>query len=274
MNGRAMKRPPRGAHQHEFHRLEEIYYGTDDGHPETGPDYVFDEAGTESEFAALEDFRRRAGSRTADVHLVSVVGGFYGLNLVPLFRPRRITLFDINPHQITYALLIARVLGGSRDAPEFLDRLRDGDYEVRSEDERALRENLALKQRGCLPRSRGRSKRSLARSWRYALENFELTRRILSEVPIATRIDAMQSPGFADFVRDLDNAWIYCSNVLLFTHFELEIADPRNVVLCARYFDQLEILDLAAHAGRRVKVRCAIPMSVREVRRRRSAGGG
>jgi len=264
-----MQRAPRSAHQHEFHRLEEIYYGTDDGHPETGPDFVFDESGTEREFAALEEFWRSAGPRTADVHLVSVVGGFYGLNLVPLFRPRRITLFDVNPHQITYALLIARVLGESRDAKEFLDRLRHGDYAVQSEDEQALRENLALKQRGGLPRSRGRSKRSLSRSWRYALENFELTQRILREVPITTRIDAMQSPRFAELVRDLDNAWIYCSNVLLFTHFELEIADPRNVVLCASYFDQIEILDLAGHAGRRVKVRCAIPMSVREVRRRK-----
>ena len=263
------KRAPRRVHQHEFQRLEEIYYGTDDGHPKPGADFVFDEAGTEAEYTALEELHRRAGpQRTGDIHLISVVGGFFGLNLVPLFRPRQITFFDVNPFQITYALLVARVLTSSRDAGEFLDRLSRQDYDVRSDEERALRENLALKQQGCLPPGRGRSKRTLARSWRYALEHFALTKRILSEVPIATRVDAMQSPQFADYLRDQDNAWIYCSNVLLFTHFELAFDEPRNVVLCAKYFEQTEILDLAGYAGRPVKVRCAIPMAVREARRR------
>lgn len=254
---------PRSAHRRKFHRLDHIYYGTDDGHPYPGPDFVFDEAGTETEFAALEALHRGAGAeRTADIHLVSVIGGFYGLNLVPLFRPRRITLFDVNPHQVTYARLIARVLTGSRDARHFLDRLSHQDYDVASDDERVMRETIAKKQQGSLARSR--SKRTLARSWRYALEHFELTRRILEEVPLTTRVDAMQSRRFAAYVRGRDNVWIYCSNVLLFVQFELAVDDPRNVVLCAQYYDETEVLDLAGYAGRRVKVRCAIPMTVQE----------
>jgi hypothetical protein len=264
------QRAPRSVFRTEFAKLEQIYFGTDDGHPTTGEDFVFDEAGTEHEFAALESFYRSVDAeRQEDIHLVSVVGGFYGLNLVPLFRPRRITLFDVNPYQILYAQLVMRVLTVSASAEEFLDRLSRGDYEVLSEEESRLRETLALKQQGLLTPDRGRSKRTLARSWRYALEHFDLTKRLLTEVPIVTRIDAMQSPQFADFLRDQESAWVYCSNVLLFVYFELELTRPRNVVLCAQYHDETEILDLGAYGGRPVKVQCAVPMSAREIRPRR-----
>ena len=46
--------------------------------------------------------------------------------------------------------------------------------------------------------------------------------------------------------------------------FELAIDEPRNVVLCAQYYDEAEVLDLAGYAGRPVQVRCAIPMTARE----------
>jgi hypothetical protein len=264
------ERAPRRAFGNEFHTLEQIYLGTDDGHPHSGPDFLFDEAGTDHEFMRFEELYRNAGpERTGNIHLISVVGGFYGLNLVPLLRPREITFFDVNPYQITYALLIARVLTSSCSAAEFLDRLTHQDYDVRSDDERALRERIALKQKGLLVPSRCRSKRTLARSWRYALESFDLTKEILQEIPITTRVDAMQSPQFASYLQERDNAWVYCSNVLLFVYFELELTRARNVVFCAQYYDQTEILDLAGWGDRRVKVCCSIPMSAREVRPRR-----
>jgi hypothetical protein len=259
------ERAPRSEFSQDFTTMEQIFYGTDDGHPTTGPEYVFDEAGTEHEFTPFEELYSNAGAeRQGDIHLVSVVGGFYGLNLVPLFRPRRITLFDVNPHQIAYARLILRVLTASRSAEELLARLRDQDYEVQSAEERLLRENIALKQQGRLTPDRGRSKRTLARSWRYALDHFDLTREILGSVPIDTRVDAMQSPQFAGFLRHRDNAWVYCSNVFLFVYFELALSRPRNVVFCAKYHDRTEILDLAGHGGRPVTVGCTVPMSAWE----------
>ena len=41
--------------------------------------------------------------------MISVVGGLYGLNLIPLWRPKRITIFDIDPTAITYFRVIHRV---------------------------------------------------------------------------------------------------------------------------------------------------------------------
>ena len=42
-------------------------------------------------------------------------GGLYGLNLIPLWRPTRLTFFDINPTAVTYFRIIHRLFLTSRD---------------------------------------------------------------------------------------------------------------------------------------------------------------
>src|SRR5207237_1420223 len=67
--------------------------------------------------------------RHDDIHMISVVGGLYGLNMIPLWRPKRITIFDINPAALTYFRLIRDVWTTSRDVTQFLARLTAGDYD-------------------------------------------------------------------------------------------------------------------------------------------------
>ena len=43
-----------------------------------------------------------APERRENIHMISVVGGLYGLNFIPLWRPKQITIFDINPAAVTY----------------------------------------------------------------------------------------------------------------------------------------------------------------------------
>src|SRR6185437_11246681 len=91
-----------------FDHIHEIYYGTDDGFARLSPreEPRHDEAhvaGLYEVFARYEEFYRRvAPDRRDHIHLASVVGGLYGLNLIPLLRPREITFFDVNPHQIAF----------------------------------------------------------------------------------------------------------------------------------------------------------------------------
>ena len=248
--------PPRHAYRHDFRNIEDIFYGTDDGC----------EDGSFGEFAKFEDFYTRLeGERKRDIHLVSVVGGFYGLNLIPLFRPKRITLFDMNPHQITYGNLIIRVLTSSLDADDFLRRLTNKDYEVYSDQERTIREAIAMKQNGPLPTSRGRSKRSFSSSWKYALEHFDLTKRVLSEAVIETRVEGMQEKSFQDYVRDKKNIWIYTSNIFLFVNFKLEFSCPRNVVLMAVHLADTYILDLTGEDLGPREVHYGSPMTARRL---------
>jgi len=125
---------------------ENVFYGTDDGAQD----------GSFSEFAEIKaHYDNVAPQRHEDIHMISVVGGLYGLNLIPLWKPSRITIFDINPTAITYFQIIRRVFTTSRDVAQFLQRLTDGDYEVETEREEFVRENIILKQRGNLPRERG-----------------------------------------------------------------------------------------------------------------------
>src|SRR5262245_46192572 len=111
---------------------ENVFYGTDDGYQD----------GSFTEFAEIAahydnlDERRRN-----DIHMVSVVGGLYGLNLIPLWRPARLTIFDINPTALTYFRIIHRVFTSSRDVPHLLDRLTRGDYPVENDREEFVREN-------------------------------------------------------------------------------------------------------------------------------------
>src|SRR5215510_13218861 len=98
---------------------ENVFYGTDDGAQD----------GSFIEFGEIRDhYFGVPESRRQDIHMISVVGGLYGLNLIPLWQPKRLTIFDVNPTAITYFKLIHRVFTTSRDVPHLLDRLTRGDY--------------------------------------------------------------------------------------------------------------------------------------------------
>src|ERR1044072_4924404 len=113
---------PRAFNREMYHdHPENVFYGTDDGAQD----------GSFSEFAEIKaHYESVAPERRDDIHMISVVGGLYGLNLIPLWKPKAITIFDINPTAITYFQIIHRVLISSRDGEHFLDRLTKGDYEV------------------------------------------------------------------------------------------------------------------------------------------------
>lgn len=245
---------PSSFNQHIFGDAKGVYYGTDDGFQD----------GSFGEFSQFEDLYRNVGAeRRREIHFVSAIGGLYGLNLMTCWQPTRITFFDINPHAAAYFEVIRRVFSISDSREDFLRRLEDQDYEVYDSGEETIRENLALKQRNRLPRSRGSSyKRSLAVSWKYALDRFELTRRLLTEVPLEVRVEGLESPGFGRFLLEHENLWLYCSNIVEFTYTRLRIAKPANsVVTSIVYPGQVDILDLARFGDLPVEVRCEIPMT-------------
>ena len=63
---------------------ENVFYGTDDGHQD----------GRFGEFATFEaHYQGMPRARRDDIHMLSVVGGLYGLNLIPLWQPKRLTIF-------------------------------------------------------------------------------------------------------------------------------------------------------------------------------------
>jgi len=232
---------------------ENVFYGTDDGNQD----------GSFSEFATFQDhYRNVSPERRENIHMISVVGGLYGLNFIPLWKPRRITIFDINPTAVTYFQIVRRVWITSRDVEHFLTRLTDGDYEAETEAEQFVRENIRLKQLGKLPRERGSTKRPYEQSWQFAFENFDLTKQILSEVPLDIRTEPMESGSFREWIREQNNLWIYSSNITEFHYFDLEFADPSNVVVAQIIFPGNEqLLDLAPLAGGPVKVNFEIPLT-------------
>jgi len=249
---------PRAFNREMYHdHRENVFYGTDDG----CQDGSFREFGEfQSHYENVEPWRRE------NIHMISVVGGLYGLNLIPLWRPKRLTIFDINPAAITYFGIIRRVFTTSRDVGHFLERLTAGDYEVSTDLEEFVRENICLKQKGCLPRERGSTKRPYEQSWQYAFENFELTKRMLSEVPLDIRTEPMESETFAEWIRGRNNLWIYCSNITQFHYFDLEFANPSNVVLVQIIHpEQPQLLDLAPLAGGPVKVKFEIPLKAEKM---------
>ena len=180
---------PRAFNREMYHdHPENVFYGTDDGCQD----------GSFTEFAEIKaHYNGVATQRREDIHMISVVGGLYGLNLIPLWRPRRLTFFDVNPAALTYFQIIRRVWTTSPDVTRFLARLTNGDYEVDGEMEEFIRENIRLKQRGCLPQERGSTSRSYEKSWQHAFEHFDLTKRILSEAPLEIRSEG-------GFVRAVD----------------------------------------------------------------------
>jgi hypothetical protein len=249
---------PRAFNREMYHdHPENVFYGTDDGCQD----------GSFGEFAEFKaHYEGVAPHRREDIHMISVVGGLYGLNFIPLWRPRRITIFDINPAAVTYFRIIRRVFTTSRDVEHFLGRLTDGDYEVEGELEQFVRENIMLKQRGCLPRSRGSTKRPYEQSWQYAFEHFDLTKRLLIEVPLDIRTVPMESESFSSWIRGQNNLWIYASNITQFHYFDLEFSDPSNVVVVQIIHpEQPQLLDLAPLAGGPVRVKFEIPLRAERI---------
>lgn len=246
--------PPSAFNQHIFFDPAGVFYGTDDGYQD----------GSFGEFEIFETFYRDVEpSRRESIHFVSAVGGLYGLNLMTCWQPSEITFFDINPHAVAYFDLVRRVWAGSSDKKHFLDRLTRQDYDVENEAEATIRENLALKQRGELPRSRGSSyRRTLEVSWGYALERFALTRRLLTEVPLESRVMGIESEELAELLRERENLWIYSSNIAEFTFSRFRIDHPGNAVLASIVFPgQVDLLDLAPFGDRPVEARVEIPMT-------------
>jgi len=234
-----------------------VFYGTDDGCQD----------GSFREFA---EFRAHYESvtphRRENIHMISVVGGLYGLNFIPLWRPRRITIFDINPAAVSYFRIIRRVFTTSRDVEHFLGRLTSGDYDTETELEQFVRENIILKQKGCLPRERGSTKRPYEQSWQYAFENFDLTKQLLSEVPLDIRTEPMESESFSEWIREQNNLWVYASNITQFHYFDFEFADTSNIVLVQIIHpEQPQLLDLAPLGGGPVKVHFEIPLRAERI---------
>ncbi len=246
---------PRAFNREMYHdHPENVFYGTDDGCQD----------GSFGEFAEFRaHYEGVAPHRRDDVHMVSVVGGLYGLNFIPLWRPKRITIFDINPAAIIYFKIIRHVFTTSRDVAHFLARLTAGDYDAETELERFVRENIILKQQGRLPRERGSTKRPYEQSWQYAFEHFDLTKQLLTEVPLDIRTEPMEGESFSRWIREQNNLWIYASNITQFHFFDLEFADPSNVVIVQIVHpEQPQLLDLMPLAGGPVKVKFEIPLRV------------
>ncbi|HKS08433.1 MAG TPA: hypothetical protein VJS13_02730 [Pyrinomonadaceae bacterium] len=249
---------PRAFNREMYHdHPENVFYGTDDGNQD----------GSFSEFAEIKaHYESVAPERHENIHMISVVGGLYGLNLIPLWKPKRITIFDINPTAVTYFKIIHHVFTTSRDVAHFLQRLTDGDYEAQTEREQFVRENIQLKQRGALPRERGSTKRPYEQSWQYAFEHFDLTKKLLSEVPLEIRTEPMESDDFRAWIREQNNLWIYSSNITEFHYFDLDFADTSNVALLQIiYPGNVQLLDLAPLAGGPVKVNYKIPLRAARV---------
>ena len=254
----ATSEAPRAFNREMYHdHPENVFYGTDDGAQD----------GSFSEFAEIKAHYEHVGpARRDDIHMISVVGGLYGLNLIPLWKPSRLTIFDINPTAITYFKIIRNVFTTSRDPAHFLQRLADGDYDAGDEREQFVRENIRLKQRGALPRERGSTKRPYEQSWQYAFEHFDLTKKILSEAPLEIRTEPMESDNFRSWIRQQNNLWIYSSNITEFHYFDLEFDDSSNVVLLQIIFPgTVQLLDLAPLAGGPIKVNYEIPLTAARI---------
>lgn len=231
---------------------ENVFYGTDDGAQD----------GSFSEFEQIRaHYESVPAARRDDIHMISVVGGLYGLNLIPLWKPKRITIFDINPAALSYFRVVRRAFATSRDVPHLLQRMTDGEIDVDNEQEAFVRENIMLKQKGSLPRERGSTKRPYEQSWQYAFEHFDLTKKLLTEVPLEIRNEPMESGSFSDYIRTQSNLWIYCSNITEFHYFDLDLDDPANTVLLQIiYPNETQLLDLAPLGGGPVKVHFEIPL--------------
>ena len=178
-----------------------------------------------------------------------------------LCLPREITFFDINPHATAYFELIRKVFAVSSSKQDFLNRLSHQDYDVDNPAEELIRENLALKQQGKLPRSRGSSyKRSLEVSWKHALEHFDLTKGLLADVPLRVRTESIYSDSFASFIRHAENVWLFCSNIVEFTFGSLRFHHPQcGQRISLVHPGRIGLLDLSRLRNHPVEVRQSAP---------------
>ena len=93
-----------------------------------------------------------------------------------------------------------------------------------------------------------------------------MTKQLLTEVPLEIRTEPMESDGFRNWIREQNNLWIYCSNITEFHYFDLEFADPSNVVLLQIIFPgQVQLMDLAPLGGGPVKVNFEIPLRAERI---------
>ena len=107
---------PSSFNQHIFFDPNSVFYGTDDGYQD----------GSFAEFRLFQAFYDGVDPRRREnIHFVSAVGGLYGLNLIPLLRPKEITFFDINLHATVYFEVIRRVFAVSSSKQDFLRRSGD-----------------------------------------------------------------------------------------------------------------------------------------------------
>jgi len=255
-----MSLAPRAYNRNIFNSTQQVYYGTDDGSKD----------GSFGEFEAIETHYENVDpSRKENIHMISVIGGLYGLNLIHLWKPKKITFFDINPLAIVYFNIILKVWTTSDSAQHFLNRLTKGDYETTTEDDDFIKENIQIVQKtGGIPRERGAyssHNRDLANSWRKALENFDETKMYLIEAEINIRTEPMEGENFKEMIRSKTHHWIYASNITQFHFFELEMLKPSNVVLLQIHHEDAQLLDLAEYAGNPVRVKFEYPITVETI---------
>lgn len=251
---------PRAYNRNSFSRKQQVYYGTDDGSRD----------GSFGEFEAITNhYESVDASRKENIHMISVIGGLYGLNLIHLWKPKEITFFDINPLAVMYFNIIFKVWTTSDSAEHFLNRLTEGDYETTTEDDNFLKENIQIVQKtGGIPKERGAyssHNRDLANSWRLALENFDETKKYLLEAKVNIRTEPMEGENFKEMIRSNSHHWIYASNITQFHFFELEILEPSNVVLLQIHHEDAQLLDLAEYSGKPVCVKFEYPITVESI---------
>lgn len=249
---------PRAFNRHIYddHR-ENVFYGTDDGAQD----------GSFSEFTEFErHYNDVEESRKDNIHMISVVGGLYGLNMIPLWKPSRITFFDINPAAISYLKVVLRMIDTSDSKETFLQRMANGDCETYDELEQFVLENIQMRCKDELPRSRGSSKRSYEESWTKMLDQFELTKQILAQSEVEIRTEPMESESFSSTIYQKNNLWIYASNITQFHFFDLTFKDTSNIVIVQIIHpNQPQLLDLAPLAGGEVKLNVKIPLQATKI---------
>lgn len=186
--------------------------------------------------------------RKGNIHLISVIGGFYCLNLLPLFKPKKITLYDVEPYKIIFVTMILRAFKMSKNKEELLDRLVEQNYPVRTQWEATMRRNIAVRERGEQRVNCKKLRRTFSSAWVHALENFTATKEVLSFVPVYLRAEDIRDDSFRKYTREQKNAWLYTSNIFTFMDVELEFKHPKNAVVFAIYHHGEDFLDLKDHS--------------------------
>ena len=109
-------------HIHRYSKLQDVIYGSSDV-------LFFKEV--------LQFYKNQKVNK-----LVSVTGGMSFLNLITLINPDKIILFDVNPYVLKYCKLIFRIILDSKTKEDFLNLLKNGNYQIKDEDELHMKEIL------------------------------------------------------------------------------------------------------------------------------------